>query len=114
LSESDSFVKGFIEEIRGVPQEEIAADGAAGAAGCAAGWAPKVRDRLLVLTGAEKMVAAEFPEGMVPKHAVWVEKDIVLVSSGSLSVDLRNEDIKTLMNLSDIIKLSTTHSLEKE
>ena len=114
LCESDSLVTGFVEAIRGVPQQEIAADSAAGAAGFAAGWAPKVQDRLLIVTGAEKVVAVEFPLGQLPKHAVWVEKDMVLVSGGSLAVDLGNEDIKTLKGLYDIISCSTNQSLGKE
>lgn len=100
LDEGPALVDAFVDELRSLPQEVIGRDDSS------RGWAPVVRDELLHITGAKEIAAVDFPGKLGGRHAVWVEKDVVLISRGSLSVRLGQEDAKTAKFLLDIISCS--------
>lgn len=120
LDEEADLIESFVKDIRALPHDEIEEGGCHSATGASAGplasqtsWACVVRNKLLDLTGAKTFAAVEFPVewGLGSKHVVWVDKDVVLVSRGSLDVELRKEDFRTSKFLLDVISHSTNFNL---
>lgn len=78
LDEGVTLVNEFVSEIRKLEGEEIEKDDES--------WASCIAASILHLTGAEKIMAVDFPGELKSKHVLWVDKKRVFVSQCSIGL----------------------------